>query len=537
MISINLIEDEDLQDVLKKFISGLLPHKNYNSTFFSNILHSVFKYIHLEEMCMEYYVLFKVLNDLNKIKSLHTEYTPSLTKVTLSNVISNQIADEIVNPILGVKAWLRYEHLEDNLEIETVRQEACAKVYNRCMELFDECFSMEESSADVINYLPSLKAAFIAHSCNQALGAQVRIIQSQYRLGKNMYSGYADWLKYTSRITSEINERLNAADEESIVQVDSLDKANTLLNTLKEQFIPLANYGIPEIDGEDAFSGTPMLRHRFVVVVGNENIGKSMFAKDQAINLILEGHKVLYMCGENAANKMYSELLVNYIWKKYNYFVTPAHIQNIEDCPEHIRKVINLSMANLIDSKSLILRDSYSYDNLYTELVADYEKFNCDAFIIDHSFALSGGYDGDNGKRNIDLLSESIKNFRKYYPVFCLVLSHPSTNAKEMIAKDKKIEYSATKGSTNLSTDADDVFVLRDNETLRKEGLIAIENTKRRDADRLNDNIILRKMFEVSHFEYDAKYQAKAASLSIGTDAALHSLEEMYNFNDDEFSL
>ena len=170
-------------------------------------------------------------------------------------------------------------------------------------------------------------------------------------------------------------------------------------------------------------------------------------------------------------------------------------------------------------------------------MVADYEKYKCDAYIIDHSFALTGGYDGDNGKRNIDNLAKDARNFRKNYPVYLMVLSHPSSYAKEYLSKDKKVNYSATKGSQNLSTDADDVFVLRDNEVLQKEGLLAIENTKRRDASVIHDNIIMRKMFDVSHLEYDEKYQAKSASLSIEADAALQNLEEFYNADNDLYSL
>lgn len=537
MLSVKIIEDEELQEVLKKFISSLLPHSNYNSDNYSEILQSVFKYIKLEEMTMEFYIMFKVFNDLNKIKSLHRSYVPSLTRSTLDHILNASLGNDIVDPQLGVKDWLEYEHLESNLEVETVRQDACQKVYARCMELYDECFSMEESSDNILNELPALKAAFTSHISYQALNAQARIIQGSYHLGRKVFTGNADWLDYTMRITSELSHRLNDADNDSIIQIDSIDKTNLLLSKMKEMYVPIAQYGIPEIDGEDAYGGTPMLRHRVVVIVGNENIGKSMFAKDQAVNIILAGGKVLYMCGENAKNKLYSEILVNYIYKKYGYFVKPSHVHDLEKCPEHIRKVISLATAELIDSKALVLRDSYSYDNLYHELISDYEKYGCDAFIIDHSFALTGGYDGDNGKRNIDGLSKDIMSFRKNYPVYCMVLSHPSIAAKDAIAKDKIIEYSATKGSQNLSTDADDVYVLRDNMQLRKEGLLALENTKRRDASRIHENIILRKMFEVSHLEYDVKYQAKADSLSIEADAALKSLEEFYSNSDDEFNL
>ena len=261
-----------------------------------------------------------------------------------------------------------------------------------------------------------------------------------------------------------------------------------------------------------------------------------MFAKDMAVNIILSGHRVVYMCGENVKNKMFCELLVNYIYKKYKYFILPSHINDIDNCPEHIRKVIHMAAIELADSHNLVLRDSYSYDNLYTEMQADYEKYHADAFIIDHSFALTGGYSGDNGKRNIDTLSRDIKSFRKDYPVYCMVLSHPSIPAKDALAGDKTIEYSPTKGSQNLSTDADDLFVLRDNEVLRKENLIAIENTKRRDADRIHDKIILKKMFNVSHFEYDEVYQSTSTSLSVDADM-FKKLDEIYGEDDSLYQL
>jgi hypothetical protein len=537
MLSVNIIEDEELQNSLKVFISGLLPHENYDDTFFSDTLQLVFKYIHLDEMSMEYYVLFKVFKDLNSIKSASLNYAPKLMRDTFSDILENSIGDVILEPRLGVKAWLDYEHLESNLAIESVRQDACQKVYTRCMDLYDECFDMKIKSCELLNYVPSLKAAFIAHIGTQTLQTQAKIISGSYRLGSKSYTGFEDWLSYTGHAVSELNERLSDAMSDNIICVDSLDTADTLLRDVKSRFIPIAKYGIPEIDGADGFTGTPMLRHRLVVVVGNENIGKTMFAKDMAVNIILSGHRVVYMCGENVKNKMFCELLVNYIYKKYKYFILPSHINDIDNCPEHIRKVIHMAAIELADSHNLVLRDSYSYDNLYTEMQADYEKYHADAFIIDHSFALTGGYSGDNGKRNIDTLSRDIKSFRKDYPVYCMVLSHPSIPAKDALAGDKTIEYSPTKGSQNLSTDADDLFVLRDNEVLRKENLIAIENTKRRDADRIHDKIILKKMFNVSHFEYDEVYQSTSTSLSVDADMAFKKLDEIYGEDDSLYQL
>lgn len=535
MLNVNILDDEELQKVLDIFISSLLPHKNFESQLFNDVLQNVFRYIHLDEMHMEYYVIFKTLSDLGRIKSISKSFIPKLEKDIFCNVLENSIGDSILSPEVAIQDWLEYEHMDSNLKIETVKADACQKLYSRCVELYDRCFSMEQSTVNVINYVPSLKAAFLSHVSNQALIAQARIIQGSMRVGRREYAGVADWLEFSTNVVSEVNHRINDADDNDTICVDSIDKACNLLDALKNRFIPIAKYGIPEIDGDKEFEGTPILRHRFVVVVGNENIGKSMFGKDTATNIMLAGGRVIYMCGENVKSQMYCEILVNYIYKKYNYFVLPTHISDRENCPEHIKKIINLAVVEISESRSLVLRDSYSYDNLYNELVSDYEKYQADAFIIDHSFALTGGKDGDNGKSNIDRLAADVKQFRKQFPVYCMVLSHPSTPAKEALAKDKEVEYSPTKGSQNLSTDADEVFILRDNDVLRKEGMIALENSKRRNANKITEKIILKKMFSVSHFEYDEKYQATSTSLSVDADIAINRLEGLYA--QDDFTL
>lgn len=538
MIVIKIMEDEELQEVVKKFISALLPHKNYDPVFFGPNLQGIFKFIHLDEFNMEYYVILKVLNDLNSIRAVTENYIPRLSKDTFDGILTSSIVEGILNPVVGIKDWLEYEHLNSNLSIETVKQDACQKLYARCIELYDECLSLEVASSNALDYLPALQSAFLAHVENQALITQAKIVQSSVRIGRKSFSGASDWLDFTSSITSEISSRLQIAADDSAICIDSVAKANEMLKGLKESYIPIANYGIPEIDGVNDQVKTPILRHRFVVVCGNENVGKTMFAKDQATNVLLAGGRVLYMCGENTKQKMYCEILINYIYKKYQCFILPQHINDIDSCPENIRKIIKMAMAEIVETKNLILKESYNYATVYEELRSDYDKYQPDAYFIDHSYALSGGYNGDSGKQNVENLAKAVKEFRKQYPVYVMVLSHLSTTAREAIAKGRMIEMFPTKGSQNLSADADDTFVLRDDETLRKQGLIALENTKRRDQGRIHNFIILKKLFEVSHFEYNERYQATESSLSADADTALLHLENLYNSEgDDDYTL
>ena len=52
MINIDIVADEELQKVVNVFISGMLPHANYNPENFPAILSNTLSYIHLEEFSM-----------------------------------------------------------------------------------------------------------------------------------------------------------------------------------------------------------------------------------------------------------------------------------------------------------------------------------------------------------------------------------------------------------------------------------------------------------------------------------------------------
>ena len=186
----------------------------------------------------------------------------------------------------------------------------------------------------------------------------------------------------------------------------------------------------------------------------------------------------------------------------------------------------------VVNNGSLILCDAFNYATVYNELVALYDNTHFDFIAIDHSCALVGSAGNGSMHDNVVALSTAVKNFRKIYPVCVMVTSHPSTTAKNSDSNGRETTDSATKGAQDLSTDADEVLYLRDNETLRKQGLVMIENLKRRDAARATDYIILRTHLAVSAFIYDEEEQASDNALGIKREAGIAMLEEMYNGGD-----
>lgn len=524
MLSVDILRDEELQGAVKKFISALLPHDGFNGDAYSSVLQTLFRYVHLEEFEMEYFLLLTALNDLNKIKSVYEDYVPSLSRDSLSQLLEVSISDAVERKELGLKEWLATEGIDSNLANEANKEEICQKVYRRCMELYDECYELGVKTTEAFNFEPELAAAFRSCMSIHAVNTQVMMLREGIRIGRRYYKGFDDWVDYTAQVASEIRTRLDLAADTSTVAVNSAESAFTLIKDLEAMHDPIANWGIPELD-----NFTPILKYRYVIVAAEENVGKTMFAIDKATNVLLAGGRVVYMSGETMPAKIYSKVLINYIWKKYGVVLEERHILAPEECPPDIQKIINMSIIEISEKESLVLREAFSYENCYDEMKALYDQYKFDLVVIDHSCALKGSTGDGSLHAKVSKLAEDALRFKRAFPVCVLINSHLSTLAKESVQRGKKVGASSAKGSQDLTGNADEVFVLSSDETLAKQGLLKLENTKRRDAGRVMEPILLKTKFEVSAVIYDESKQAIDVVDSIEKEEALAALEDDCN--------
>lgn len=547
MLKVDILQDEELQEILNRFTSALLPHSSYDASMFTTILGVVFRYIHLDEMQMEYKVIYALFDKLSKIKAdFGDKYLPALSRDNLVSYLTAQLDSIVTDRDLGLKEWLEYEGMSSNLKVEDAKYAACSKLMERCLALYDTCFELEYASSAVLNDEPALRETFLTHCGNICLNSQRMVILEGMRVGRKYYVGAEGWLEYTLNSGVEIKQRLDNAAGENVITLDDVARARELLHELKSVRMPIAKYGIPELDGDFEMSEvdddgiaagvlTPILRHRLVVIVGKENIGKTQFVIDQATNVLLEGRKVVYMCGESNKSKIMCQIIINYIHKKYQKYARIEDIAGISDTTDEMRGLINQTLLEITEKGLLTMTDAFDYATVYEEMQALYEAHKFDVCIIDHSCALIGTVGDGSLKAKVDALADAAKRFRKAYPVCLMVTSHPSTVAKTMDNKESSITDSPTKGSQNLSTDADEVFVLRATEQSCATGTIFLENTKRRDAARITEWITLQTMFEVSRFIYDKQLQADDSSYDVLSEAQ-NSLSSI-NYGSDEESL
>lgn len=539
MIYVNILEDEELQKVVKTFISGLLPHKNFRKEKFVEVLQAVTSYVKLEEFSMEYFVILSAISELNKI-NLSVDNVPYLTKDIFSDIVEISVEDLLNNQSVRIKDYLEHEGLNANLSIQTSKEAAMQRLYSRSMELYMECFEMAIPTEEAISYLPAYKSAFLARVMLDSANVQSTIIMKGCWIGKHFYSGYQDCLEYLTHLTNTVNERLNDIENESsLYVVDSLAKIKEMDEALKKAFTPIAFWGIPELDGNEIIPGTPILRYTLNVIVGAVNAGKSMFCKDTVTQVVMSGGKALYMYGEGTKEDVWAGILINYIYKKFQKFVTTQMLIDEESQPEEIRKIIRLAQAELFESGAVSFREAYDYDHVYDQVLDDYKRHNFDLLVIDHSLALKSS--GKTASENVHNMSIALRNVKRKLPVALLVASHPSAAAKDYMSREGMLpaEIATTRESSTLEAEADFLYVLRSNTIMEKQGLIALESKKRRRAPKLQEHIILTKMFDVCHFEYDPSRQATEELDRLDAESALLEMEQAYRDEDveDAYSL
>lgn len=498
-MKINLLEDTELCEVLDHLISGLLPHENYDSTMFSTIVSAIFSYVKLDEMEMEYYVLGALIQNFYLIKVEHSDAVFNLTRPLVEQTLTNRIPEIIRREEVGMSKWLESNGLRFDLDDSLVIEDAKVRLYQSTMELFDRAYALAIDSKEALTVLPSYKSLFIAHAARKSVEAQVHILEGSYRVGRKVYTGSEDWMRFSEDTAKEIKKRTDNESKEGIT-LDDVSKSDDLLDELVASQIPLCDYGISVLDDK-----TPILRHRLVVIAADENVGKTTVAVAQIARLLQKKRKVFVMCGETSSALYYAMILNSYIYLTSGVFISIELLGKRHEMTDQQHAFFERAVQEINGNKLLRLEDELSYEGLYEELVTHREKFEFDAIYIDHSKALTGKADE---RTNISMLAVNARRFKKKFPVYVCILSHLSVLAHKSVAEGEKVKDSPTAGGRSLSNEADEIFVLSKNDTLTKQSLLSMQVYKRRLAESVTQLLYLKMKWHVRYYEFNENEQA-----------------------------
>lgn len=516
-----VMKDQDLRDSLEYLLSALLPHENYDPSIFSAITQSVFEHVSLDEMQMEYWVLFALMRDLRSLQISSNAFTPRLTRDRLENNLDNRAMELVFNPDVGVREWSSANGHSFNPSSEEDTTLASQRLFERTLDLYDRAFEMKVDSLSALTILPTLKEQIISNIAYSSLEAQPLILQGAHteRVGKKRktYTGGAGWREYIKDVEHVLQTRLEKASV-GVRHLNSMEEANMLKQQWKLLYDPLAYYNIAPFD-----QGVPMVRNWFALFCANEGVGKTALSILMARSLVRAKRDVLLMAGETVSQMIAARFVSHDIKATHGKFVTTTHLTHLDECSPEIRRLVDEALLELVHSEHLHIIPTLPYYGLYDKLKALREEFNFDAVLMDHTGVFNGGT--GNETKDIGNLAVEIRRFKNDFPVFMGVFSHLSSEAKKALAEGREVTTSPAKASSVISNEADEIKLMFTNDELKRHDLVAVKTTKIRGVA-TNDIIFLRLYKEVSTFEYNLEDQGLYSKEKADKEAMLSLIED-----------
>lgn len=517
-MNLNILNDEELKEHLNSVLSGMLPHEFYEPARFSTLLDGVFKLITLDEMRMEYFVMFSILNQISEAISSSKDIKMEITRDIFETLVSGNIDDFILDYRSGIKEYLQSNLLNSEMKDELVRENARQELYARSMELYDSCISKKVTSEQALVFVEALKISFGKNASELAVNTQREILLYGKTIGKTHYSGVKGWIAYVEETLAEMRLRL-ASDDSTAIHMKDAKSTNKLNEQVKNMFTPIASYGWEPLD-----SVTRIMRHSFVTIAGQENIGKTGTMIHLCMRIVLDykidpesgkevatslnNKRIAIMCGENVQGLVKSQILIAYIHRTRKKFVKLSQLADRDSCSEEMRRIINLAEMEIEQSANFVYISKLWYKGLYFQYKKYYDEYNFDVMFVDHTMALAGP---GNIAEKAAMFAEATRDFKKDYPVTIIALSHLSHMAKEALAKNKEIGAGPAKGGDAVGTESDFLYVLTQTTAQKKAGLINVYIHKLRHAPKTTDNFNLNTKLDVFLFEYDRRFQTNAA--------------------------
>ena len=521
MFRLHLSEHPELCGDLTKLASALLPHENGDSSYFNTVLYQVIKLIHIDEMEREFYLFFSVAEQLTQI-SFETKIQPYYSRNVLESILDSNLYHIIKKDGQGFSSMMEEEGRPGNFLIEQNIQEAANVVKNRTMALYDEAFQMKIHPEEAMGHIASLRSNYMIAVGSESIRAQAMIINGMGQFPNARYDGWygflkqkqflgaQGWVEFLNFLSSALSTRLLESAEES-KPLSSLQEIEHLREDILERTKKIAEYGIPPIDEKH-----PIIKTRYVVLIGKPNLGKTTIAVNWLVNVLLEGKKAIIFSEETPESVMlYEYILPVYIYRKYGFFASYEQIIGIEPIGglnaeeiEEREKTIKMAICDIVDSGNYMYVSSLNAWKIKDDLAQIYSDFPFDYCVIDHSLSVSGG--GETTPR-LNALSKGLKEFKNEYKTSICLLSHPSPDAKKVVTRDGA--SGLTRYSKQIEGDADDVFYMFDTPELEANNLIGFIQTKGRGASKVLEIIYLTKVFEFKVFRYDASVQPVSSSV------------------------
>lgn len=520
---------EEFKKSIEVLISGMLPHNNYKGNQYRSILNYLNILFKENELDLEYNIMLKVFNNINKIFMVNKNYVPKVSKELVASILETNIYDLLQKDGYLYKQWFTTRGIDTNFAVDSSLRIASDEVYNSVMDLYERCFEYEMDEDLAITSISSLSPIYMDSVMENLVSTLAKIINDGHWYNRKMYKGSADSFEYNKLITSELYSRLDELDIAVNKNKSISEKVIEALHSVRNKYSRLADFGIEPLDDSSPFS-----THEYCVLVAESNVGKTQLTYYLANQFMKEGKKVKFVFGESTEDIAMSGVLRNYIYKRKKYYVNNYAIRNYDKIDNNTAKLIDMYSMEMATSELIEPLENLDMIDAYEDLVRMYERDPFSCLIIDHTGAMTTKHKTKEGREKHVAFSFALRRFKKEYPVNIILLSHLSAEGKSYFKQNGNLygQSDITAHSSDYFRDADKVFFLYSDDSLEKQSIRGLSLLKSRDMGKsLVKEMYLKVDWDCGEWVYDIKYQVGGEE-SMSEKQALEAISKEYDLTD-----
>lgn len=518
---LNLKVNSEQMLILDNIVSGLLPHKNFKSELFMEVLYNFFDIVKPEELYGFHLVVYRFLERSQKFAVLRKTTAFKLNLDNFERALSDSIELFLKSSEFDAEAFFSDYGLNFNLEIPKDLNAAVDSAYSIIVDHYKELFEMAFPTEDIPNELSTLSASLEFEYCILAsqMGSEL-LLNGDTERGVTI-TGPEIFKSSLRSMLDMIDLRFSVKEKTIFNKVTTLDSYQTreaFMEKNKVQYSPIFTSHIDPI-GQLCTYRTQDI----VTIVANEGVGKTTYVVGDIYDAITQGKNVLGFTGESAQAKIVAMIEAIHVFKMFGIRLSSNEILDPSVIPdsaaytkERIKEMIQAAKVDLYDNPAygkFSPANSFNYASFDDELAKEMQKMHHDVIVIDHVGAMDKTLTPKarelrlfDNKSRIDHLMYMEDRLVKIYNCMFINLCHTNTETEKALSKDKGVGSRITAGSGDTSKYSTHIWLLSTNAELKRNNRLSVELNKVRDYEYIEPFIIDREAM-VPYFTYDPSHQ------------------------------
>ena len=510
---------EDTCKILHKIISCVLPKEGKDTKDIEELTKKLLTLVDKQETNGFYYVILDIFSRISRIKSFspHTEIVVS--RGTFSASLQVNINRYLKSRDVGLETLLSEYDVDANLNTPDGQLIAKSFFYDYCMKMYDNCVNTDIDMVEGFTLLESLYQCILDDLSLTTLHTSARILENGVMIKGKEYKngeGYFEHIREVLSLKSDQEVKWEH-NRESIYIINSIEDYNNLNNQSRLSLYPIGKFNVQPFDEK-----THITSGDIISIIGDEGTGKTNYLVMQSVDQIVQGHSIIFMCGESHPAKIINMMLSRFIFLETGNKIGWKEIQStLHELPEEMQAVVNHCKNKLFNSEEFgkfQLVKSFHYDNVKHEIldiITANRQNKYTMVYIDHADRLNQERTNLNiflrdAHSRVSYLYDMLIDLSVEYGIGSTVAVHTGSEAAKAVARGKDAGKRIGATSSATTKDVDIAIHLESGPSLEGKGLVKVRPLKFREYDisKLKP-VILKRDFICVNYIYAEEFQVE----------------------------